>query len=40
VNGVLQVNLAIPTGLPPGPQPVAIAVGTAASQNGITVAVE
>jgi endo-1,4-beta-xylanase len=40
VNGVIQVNLTIPAGLTPGPQPVAITVGTAASQKGITVAVK
>ena len=40
VNGVIQVNLQIPAGLPPGPQPVVITVGTAASQKGITVAVQ
>jgi uncharacterized protein (TIGR03437 family) len=40
VNGVIQVNLTIPAGLAPGPQPVVITVGTASSQKGITVAVE
>ncbi|MGA2742869.1 MAG: endo-1,4-beta-xylanase [Bryobacteraceae bacterium] len=40
VNGVIQVNLTIPAGLTPGPQPVVITVGTAASQKGITVAVK
>ncbi|MGA2592693.1 MAG: endo-1,4-beta-xylanase [Bryobacteraceae bacterium] len=40
VNGAIQVNLTIPAGLSPGPQPVVITVGTAASPNGITVAVE
>src|ERR1700691_2598260 len=39
VNGAIQVNLTIPQGLTPGPQPVVITVGTAASQKGITVAV-
>ena len=38
VNGMIQVNLTVPAGLTPGPQPVAITVGTAASQKGITVA--
>jgi len=40
VNGAMQVNLQVPMGLAPGPQPVAITVGTAASQKGITVAVK
>ena len=40
VNGVLQVNLQIPSGLAPGPQPVVITIGTAQSQPGITVAVK
>jgi endo-1,4-beta-xylanase len=40
VNGAMQVDLQIPTGLAPGPQPVVITVGTAVSQSGITVAVQ
>ena len=40
VNGAIQVNLTIPAGLTPGPQPVVIMVGTAASQKGITAAVK
>ena len=40
VNGAIQVNLTIPSGLASGPQPVVIMVGTAASQPGITVAVK
>jgi endo-1,4-beta-xylanase len=40
VNGAMQVNLQVPTGLAPGPQPVVITVGTAATQSGITVAVQ
>jgi len=40
VNGAIQVNLTIPSGLTPGPQLVVITVGTAASQKGITVAVK
>ncbi len=40
VNGAIQVNLTIPPGLTPGPHPVVIAVGTAQSQAGITVAVK
>jgi len=40
VNGAIQVNLTVPAGLTPGPQPVAVAIGTAQSQAGITVAVK
>ena len=40
VNGMLQVNLTVPKGLASGPQPVVITVGTAASQAGVTVAVQ
>jgi len=40
VNGVMQVNLTVPAGLTPGPQPVVITVGAASSQKGITVAVQ
>ncbi|MGA3043009.1 MAG: endo-1,4-beta-xylanase [Bryobacteraceae bacterium] len=40
VNGVVQVNLQVPAGLAPGPQPVVITVGTAVTQSGITVAVQ
>ena len=40
VNGAIQVNLTIPSGLAPGPQPVVITVGTAQTQAGITVAVK
>jgi len=39
VNGVLQVNLTIPSGLT-GAQPVIITAGNVSSQNGITVAVK
>ncbi|HEV2446263.1 MAG TPA: hypothetical protein VGS58_10090, partial [Candidatus Sulfopaludibacter sp.] len=39
VNGVLQVNLTVPAGLAPGPQPVVITVRGVASQSGITVMV-
>lgn len=39
VNGVIQVNLLVPAGLAPGPQPVAITIGNAASQKNLTVAV-
>ena len=40
VNGAIQVNLTVPTGLTPGPQPVVITIGTAQTQAGITVAVK
>jgi uncharacterized protein (TIGR03437 family) len=40
VNGAIQVNLTIPSGLASGPQPVVITVGTAQTQAGITVAVK
>jgi endo-1,4-beta-xylanase len=40
VNGAIQVNLTIPAGLAPGPQPVVITIGNAQSQPGITVAVK
>jgi len=40
VNGALQVNLTVPAGLASGPQPVAITIGTAQTQPGITVAVK
>ncbi len=38
LNGVMQVNLTVPTGLT-GPQPLIISVGGVPSQSGITVAV-
>jgi uncharacterized protein (TIGR03437 family) len=37
VNGVLQVNLAIPAGLSVGPQPVVVTIGGVASQSGIVL---
>jgi uncharacterized protein (TIGR03437 family) len=40
VNGVLQVNLEVPAGVAPGPQPLVITAGGARSQEGITVAVK
>jgi endo-1,4-beta-xylanase len=40
VNGVIQVNLTVPTGLASGPQPVVLNFGSAQSQAGITVAVK
>jgi endo-1,4-beta-xylanase len=40
VNGAMQVNLTVPSGLTPGPQPVVIQFGSAQTQAGITVAVK
>jgi endo-1,4-beta-xylanase len=40
VNGILQVELAVPGGLNAGPQPVVITVGGRVSQGGVTVAVK
>ncbi len=40
VNGAMQVNLTIPAGLAPGPQPVVLMIGTATSPAGITVSVQ
>ena len=40
VNGAMQVNLTVPSGLTTGPQPVVITIGAAQSQPGITVAVK
>jgi len=39
-NGVFQVDLIIPAGLAPGPQPVVVTVGGASSQSGVTVQVK
>jgi uncharacterized protein (TIGR03437 family) len=39
VNGVMQVNLTVPTGLT-GAQPLILIVGGVPSQNGITVAIK
>jgi uncharacterized protein (TIGR03437 family) len=39
VSGMLQVNLQVPNGLAPGPQPIAIQVGNAVSQAGVTICV-
>jgi endo-1,4-beta-xylanase len=40
ISGLLQVNVQVPAGLAPGPQPLVITVGGVPSQDGITVAVE
>jgi len=39
VNGVLQVDLTVPSGLTPGVQPLVIKVGGVSTQSGITVVV-
>jgi endo-1,4-beta-xylanase len=39
-NGLLQVNVVIPAGLSPGPQPVVLKVGGASSTGSVTVAVQ
>ena len=39
-NGLLQVNVEIPAGLAPGPQPVVLTVGNAVSPAAVTVAVQ
>lgn len=40
VAGVFQINVKIPEGLAPGPQPVVVQVGTASSSPEVTVAVQ
>ncbi|MBS1856043.1 MAG: endo-1,4-beta-xylanase [Acidobacteria bacterium] len=40
IAGAVQVNLAVPAGVPSGEQPLSIAVGGAASQPGVTVVVQ
>jgi uncharacterized protein (TIGR03437 family) len=37
--GLVQVNVRVPVGVPPGPQPVLIRAGGAVSQSGVTVAI-
>ncbi len=39
-NALLQVNVEIPTGLAPGPQPVVVKVGTISSPATVTVAIK
>ncbi|MDR3702421.1 MAG: hypothetical protein P4L56_22425 [Candidatus Sulfopaludibacter sp.] len=39
-SGVLQVNLLVPSGLTPGPQPIVVSVGGIPSQAGVTVQVK
>ena len=39
-NALLQVNVEIPTGLAPGPQPVVVKVGTVSSLATVTVAIK
>ncbi len=40
VYGVLQVNVQIPAGVTPGPQPIVINLGTTGTQAGVTVQVK
>jgi uncharacterized protein (TIGR03437 family) len=41
MSGVMQVNLTIPANAPAGASaPIVITVGTAATENGVTVAVQ
>jgi uncharacterized protein (TIGR03437 family) len=40
VSGVMQVTVAVPSGLAAGQQPVTVSIGSGASQTGVTVAVE
>jgi uncharacterized protein (TIGR03437 family) len=39
IAGLFQINAQLPPGVPAGNQPVTVTVGTAPSQNGLTVAV-
>ena len=39
-SGVFQVNLLVPSGLAPGPQPIVVSVGGIPSQTGVTVQVK
>jgi uncharacterized protein (TIGR03437 family) len=39
-NALLQVNVQIPAGLAPGPQPIVLKVGAASSPATVTVAVQ
>jgi uncharacterized protein (TIGR03437 family) len=40
VEGIMQVDLVIPAGLTPGPQPIVINVGSNSTQTGVTVQVK
>ena len=40
VSGIMQVNIRIPAAAQPGPLPLAVSVGGATSQNGVTVIVQ
>jgi uncharacterized protein (TIGR03437 family) len=40
VDGVLQVNAVVPTGISAGNQPILVTAGSATSQNGVTVPVQ
>lgn len=39
IAGVVQINVQIPAGLPPGPQPVILTIGGVASATGLTIAI-
>jgi uncharacterized protein (TIGR03437 family) len=39
LNGIIQVNAAVPAGLAAGNAPVIVQVGSSASQGGVTIAV-
>jgi uncharacterized protein (TIGR03437 family) len=39
VAGVMQVNVRIPAGVPSGPQPIVVSVGSASSRPDVTLAV-
>ena len=39
VVGLLQINVVVPTGVPPGDQPVEVTIGSAKSQANLTVAI-
>jgi uncharacterized protein (TIGR03437 family) len=40
VEGLMQLNLTVPSNISPGNAPVVLTVGTAASQAGVTIAVK
>jgi uncharacterized protein (TIGR03437 family) len=39
VDGLLQINATVPSGLTPGNVPITVTVGSATSQKGLTIAV-
>jgi uncharacterized protein (TIGR03437 family) len=40
IAGLIQVNVLVPSGLTPGPQPIVINVDTASTQSGVTIQVQ